>query len=532
MEKGRADTEGGSTLFVRPTVLDAGIGVLYFFTSHMVIRAMYSIGVDRTSTELSVFFLVVIASVIAAHLLSKPLLRARRFAESALGIPAVSVTAALGATLALVSMLPVVGVGLFYASGALLGLACGWIIVIWTSTIHASRPESASFYLDPALVVAVVCYFLFRCVSSFSDTIAQGFLLALPLVTIACIIRAAKPADEGDAPALGEGTQALQVLVAVAAAFAIGCSVTVYLAGRENDVLSSGLNYMVLFEVLAVILMAFCCWLMSRFSQQRGALSPRGTAVLSFCVCYLPLFSIGLVMGGAAIPSNAPDALWESNVWVLLIAIFAYDIRDSVYAIRGLAVGLMFEAMCIGQLIARVSTLSFSSCALAVAGALTALYFFSVGRQLLRGVPKRKQPREEERGAAGARRGGDGRRGDAVRDAGVLPQARAGERLDAAGGRDTRAHRHGAQREVHRRGVDDLAQHDAHPYQARVREAEHPLEAGAARPRAVRVGIDMRRARAAGAGGVFARGGIGKRLKRRLPLFTALIGVAWGAGGV
>ena len=94
--------------------------------------------------------------------------------------------------------------------------------------------------------------------------------------------------------------------------------------------------------------------------------------MLSFCVCYLPLFSIGLVMGGAAIPSNAPDALWESNVWVLLIAIFAYDIRDSVYAIRGLAVGLMFEAMCIGQLIARVSTLSFSSCALAVAGALTA----------------------------------------------------------------------------------------------------------------------------------------------------------------
>lgn len=65
MEKGRADTEGGSALFVRPTVLDAGIGVLYFFTSHMVIRAMYSIGVDRTSTELSVFFLVVIASVIA-----------------------------------------------------------------------------------------------------------------------------------------------------------------------------------------------------------------------------------------------------------------------------------------------------------------------------------------------------------------------------------------------------------------------------------------------------------------------------------
>lgn len=419
MEKGRADTEGGSALFVRPTVLDAGIGVLYFFTSHMVIRAMYSIGVDRTSTELSVFFLVVIASVIAAHLLSRPLLRARRFAESALGIPAVSVTAALGATLALVSMLPVVDVGLFYVSGALLGLACGWIIVIWTSTIHASRPESASFYLDPALVVAVVCYFLFRCVSSFSDTIAQGFLLALPLVTIACIIRAAKPADEGDAPALGEGTQALQVLVAVAAAFAIGCSVTVYLAGRENDVLSSGLNYMVLFEVLAVILMAFCCWLMSRFSQQRGALSPRGTAVLSFCVCYLPLFSIGLVMGGAAIPSNAPDALWESNVWVLLIAIFAYDIRDSVYAIRGLAVGLMFEAMCVAQLIARLSTLSLSLNSVVVAAVLLVLYLLCVGHQLLHGTARQDARALDHVGREGRARKQEGAGREKLEDVGV-----------------------------------------------------------------------------------------------------------------
>ena len=386
------DSEGRSTLFVRPTILDVGIGVLYFFTSHMVIRALYFIGVDRTAEELSAFFLIVIASTILSHLLSKPLLRARRFAESALGVPAVSVAAALGATLALVSMLPVVGVSLFYVAGALLGLSCGWIIVIWTSTIHASRPESASFYLDPALVVAVVCYFLFRAVSSFSDTITQGFLLALPLVTIACIIRAWKPAVETGMPVreLGEGARALQVLVAVAAAFAIGCSVTVYLSGREGDALSSGLNYMVLFEVLAVMLMVFCCGVMSRFARQRGTLSPRGSAVLTFCVCYVPLFSIGLVMGGAAIPSNAPDALWESNMWVLLIAIFAYDIRDSVYAIRGLAVGLMFEAMCIGQLIARVSTLGLSTCPFVVMGGLAALYGMSVWRQLARSVPKKR----------------------------------------------------------------------------------------------------------------------------------------------
>lgn len=400
MDKGIAvrdeKSEGAPVLFVRPTILDVGIGVLYFFTSHMVIRALYFIGVDRTAVELSTFFLVVIVSTILAHLLARPLLKARRFTESALGVPAVSVVAALGATLALVSMLPVVSVALFYVAGALLGLACGWIIVIWTSTIHVSRLESASFFLDPALVVAVVCYFLFRFVSSFSETITQGFLLALPLVTIACIIRASQPTDGGEATGLGEGARALQVLVVVAAAFAIGCAACVYLSGREDDVLSSGLNYMVLFEVLAVILMAFCCWLMGKIAQHRTTLSPRSAAVLTFCICYVPLFSIGLVMGNAAIPANAPDALWESNMWVLLIAIFAYDIRESVYAIRGLAVGLMFEAMCIGQLIAHVSTLDLSPYALVAAGGLTALYFFSVGRQLARSVPKRKMKRAEE----------------------------------------------------------------------------------------------------------------------------------------
>ncbi|MFR1638445.1 MAG: hypothetical protein ACLSVD_04275 [Eggerthellaceae bacterium] len=391
------------------------------------------------------FFLVVIASVIAAHLLSRPLLRARRFAESALGIPAVSVTAALGATLALVSMLPVVDVGLFYVSG--LAGAC---LRVDHRHLGVDHPRfAARERLVPTSIrrswwpsCAIFC----SAASARSRTRSRRVPFALPLVTIACIIRAAKPADEGDAPALGEGRRRCSA--------GGGCSGVRHrlqrdrvLGGAQNDVLSSGLNYMVLFEVLAVILMAFCCWLMSRFSQQRGALSPRGTAVLSFCVCYLPLFSIGLVMGGAAIPSNAPDALWESNVWVLLIAIFAYDIRDSVYAIRGLAVGLMFEAMCIGQLIARVSTLSFS-CALAVAGALTALYFFSVGGQLLRGVPKRKRPREEERQVEGRGRAPRRRRKArrCRRDAGVLPQARAGERLDAAGGRDTRLIAMGAAR--------------------------------------------------------------------------------------
>ena len=384
MDKGNANNDRPAALIVRPTVFDVGVGVLYFFTSHMVIRAMYYVGVDRSAWELSAFFLVVIGAVVLAHVLARPLLKARLFIESALGVPAVSAVAAVGATLALVSMLPVVGVGLFYFSGALLGFACGWIIVIWTSTIHAGRPDANSFHLDPSLSVAVVSYFLFRIVSTFSEAIAQGFLLALPLVAIVCIIQGGKDGADSGAAIVGERARALQVLVVVAAAFAIGCSVVVYLSGREGDQLASGLNYMVLFEVLAVALMAFCCALMNGFARRRPPLRSRGTALLTFCLCYLPMFLVGVLMGGAGIPSNSPDALWESNVWVLIIAIFAYDIRESPYAVRGLAVGIMFEAMCMGQLITRVSTLQPSSYSLLAALGLAALYFASICWQFFR----------------------------------------------------------------------------------------------------------------------------------------------------
>ena len=84
--------------------------------------------------------------------------------------------------------------------------------------------------------------------------------MALPLVALVCIVRSDK--GDGDDSVAGERAQSLEVLVAVAAAFAIGCSLVVYLSGRESDVLASGLNYMVLFEVLAVALILCCCALL------------------------------------------------------------------------------------------------------------------------------------------------------------------------------------------------------------------------------------------------------------------------------
>lgn len=380
MGKREAETGG---LFGRPTLFDVGVGVLYFFTSHMVIRALYYVGIDRTAWELTVFFLTVVLAIILAHGLAGPLLQGRLLVETSFGVPAVSVLAAIGAVIALVSVLPVVGVGFFYASGALLGFACGWIVVIWASTIRPAHPDRNSFYVDPSLLVAVAVYFLFRCVSSLSEAVGQGFLLALPLVALACIVRSDK---EGGASVVGERAQSLEVLVVVAATFAVGCSLVVYLSGQESEMLSSGLNYMVLFEGLAVVLILCCCALLRAFAERSGGLGPKVAAAVTLLLCYGPAFAVGLLMGSAGIPSHSPDALWESNMWVLVIAIFAYDIRDSPYAVRGLAVGLMFEAMCVAQLIARLSTLDWTLNSVAVAVALAALYLLCVSNQLLRGA--------------------------------------------------------------------------------------------------------------------------------------------------
>lgn len=414
MGKREAETGG---LFGRPTMFDVGIGVLYFFTSHMVIRALYYVGIDRTPWELTVFFLTVVLAIILAHGLAGPLLQGRLLVETSFGVPAVSVLAAVGAVIALVSVLPVVGVGFFYVSGALLGFACGWIVVIWASTIRPAHPDRNSFYVDPSLLVAVAVYFLFRCVSTLSEAVGQGFLLALPLVALACIVRSDK---EGGPSMVSERAQSLEVLVVVAAAFAIGCSLVVYLSGQESEMLSSGLNYMVLFEVLAVALILCCCGLLRSFAERAGGAGPKAATTVTLLLCYGPAFAVGLLMGSAGIPSHSPDALWESNMWVLVIAIFAYDIRDSPYAVRGLAVGLMFEAMCVAQLIARLSTLDLTFNSVAVAVALAALYLLCVGNQLVRGAGRQDARALDQVG----RRKGSGQApvrhsADASRDAGT-----------------------------------------------------------------------------------------------------------------
>lgn len=364
--------------------LDVGVGILLFFASHMVIRVMYYVGLDRTPVELSAFLVIVVMGIVAAHVLSKPLLRLRFASESGLSVPVVSVVAVVGAVLALVSMLPVAYDAVFYMAAMFLGLSCGWMGVIWVSSTSSSRLDAAAFRVDPSLAMAVLFYFLFRAVSTFSNAAAEGFLLAMPLVAIACMLHAFKKAD--GVGRLSSRMQALRVPAIVSAAFALAGGVAVEASGHGDVVLESGVNYMVFFEVLAVFLMLSCCEFMKRFSRycRKGKAGP----LVSFSIVYILMFVMGAAMGGMAIPAASPNALWESNVWVMLIAVFAYDIRDSLYAVKGLAVGLMFEAMCVGQVIARVATFEPVPFSAVAAVALSAMYLASVARGFFHSEPQ------------------------------------------------------------------------------------------------------------------------------------------------
>ena len=70
----------------------------------------------------------------------------------------------------------------------------------------------------------------------------------------------------------------------------------------------------------------------------------------------------------------------------------------------------MFEAMCVAQIIARVSTLDLSVNSVAVAVALLALYLLCVGNQLLRGNT-RQEGRALDMGSARREAGADRRGG-------------------------------------------------------------------------------------------------------------------------
>ena len=62
---------------------------------------------------------------------------------------------------------------------------------------------------------------------------------------------------------------------------------------------------------------------------------------------------------------------------MLVLAVFVYGMRTSLFAVRGLAVGVMWESWCMGQMATRVLMLTHGSGALAIATLAAALVYLA-----------------------------------------------------------------------------------------------------------------------------------------------------------
>jgi DNA-binding CsgD family transcriptional regulator len=356
----------------------------------MVIRTMYFIGLERSSEEMVLFFALLAGAILLVHTALPLFMRLRLLAAEYFNIPIVSVLAALGIALMLLSRIPYANVVCFFAGGFLVGLSCGWATSIWMSTFHIRKPNPHLFAIPPALVVAVASYFCFRLLSSVSEAMGEGLMMALPLITIGCII-ARPPQKAAEADEEAEGGRSLLVLVSTAAFFALAGGVVTHLAGKPVLPMSTELNFMVFYELVAAALMLLLCQLLLRFSARKAFPVWTGSFVLA--TLSLPLFALGLLMGLIQLPNAVSGVLWETSLWVLVIAVFAYDMQASPYAVNGLSVGLLFEAMCIGQVLTRMVSLAADSTLVAALAALYGLIFFvSLGFHLLRqGSPSSRQ---------------------------------------------------------------------------------------------------------------------------------------------
>ena len=366
--------------FVRtPTVQDIGMGALYFFASHMVIRTMFYIGVDKGARDVVGFLLVVLVAVVMTKLFPGTFTRLRLQASEYMRVPAVSAVAMLGAFLELLSILPQAGPVPFFTGAALVGVSFGWLVSIWTASFRLDRPDPRTFSISPALLWAVAFYFCFRCASTISPTLSEGYLLALPLITIGCF--SVTPRD-GTAEHDGESRRSSLILVWVSAVFALLGAIMVHVADKEGLAISSSLNAMVLFEVVMTAVCVACCRLMHWLACQPH--QPRRARSFYACLLCVPTLLVGVAMGAAYDPESLSSLMWELSFWVMLIAVFAYDLRASLYVGDGLAVGLMFESMCIAQIATQLLLHIDGNAFIAIASiALAALYLVGVLHQLL-----------------------------------------------------------------------------------------------------------------------------------------------------
>lgn len=209
----------------------------------------------------------------------------------------------------------------------------------------------------------------YRLLQFVSLPVAAGWQMAVPMIGMMALLMAYAP----DYASMESGTprrRSFLLLGIVASTYAVASGM---FDGIVGEALAVPFNPMVLFEVAGVgVILALCAVVQRLGASGLGRFKAAGTLLL-----VLPTFTLGCVTGTVDIPGDQSNFIWEASIWVLVLAVFVYGMRTSLFAVRGLAVGVMWEAWCVGQMVTRTLALTAGTGPMAIASLVAALVYLT-----------------------------------------------------------------------------------------------------------------------------------------------------------
>ncbi len=353
---------------VRLRAEDVGLGAFYYFASVPVINTIAYAGFDRSADAMAVFFGCLVVTMALVHLAAVlvPQLCSlfMRYVE-----PAASILATVAVLCAGLSAVGAVGPVFFIACSVLTGFTCASVATIWAASPSLGNLKPSAFEIAPPLAWAVLFYLAYRLLQFVSIPIATGWQVAVPLIGMMALLMAYAP----DYISMENDTtrrRSFLLLGIVATTYAVASGMFDGLGGETPRI---AFNPMVLLEGGGALLIALVCLAMRKLEPGKAVrLKGAGTLLL-----VLPTFALGCVTGTLNVPGDQSNFIWEASIWVLVLAVFVYGMRTSLFAVRGLAVGVMWESWCMGQMAARVLMLTHGSGPLAIATLAAVLIYLA-----------------------------------------------------------------------------------------------------------------------------------------------------------
>lgn len=353
-----------------------GVGAFYYIASTAVIGVVNYAGNGRTDQELALFFALFASVVLAATVASALSLSLRdRLADFQGIIFVLIVLAAIGcACLSMFALLQV----LFYVSALLTGCVCALLTLSWERSLSRMPIRTDLFALPSALLMAVICYFVYRGLAFLSLMAADGWHVTVGVVGMLALLLAYSP-EYSESESENGGSRSFFLLGAVAAVFATGGGLLAFFAGFPGSERQAQFTPYFILEIVGALAIALCCVCGGRLLSA-GKLASAQSSRLYFLTGLVLLLALGAVSGLVLASNSGNGLLWEASAWVLVVAALALGMRTSLYLIRGTVIGVLFGAWCLGQSVALSSSLFGGPWYWLAAGALALVYLGAVMR--------------------------------------------------------------------------------------------------------------------------------------------------------